>query len=128
VQPPVIVKRKPIDHLDAGLTAARRGGAHDRQQLADCRTYDLCRKTFGLTVRAFQTGGITALLDSAEASGNTLRDADVFGREFAHPVRSARVAPEFGKSVHQLPLIPADVLKKHRVHELLDTQTRGLRC
>jgi len=38
------------------------------------------------------------------------------------------VATEFGKSVHQLPLIPADVLKKHRVHELLDTQTRGLRC
>ena len=27
------------------------------------------------------------------------------------------MAPEFGKPIHQLPLIPADVLKKHRVHE-----------
>ena len=31
------------------------------------------------------------------------------------------MAPEFGKPIHQLPLIPADVLKKHRVHEPLDT-------
>jgi hypothetical protein len=38
------------------------------------------------------------------------------------------MAPEFGKSMYQLPLIPANVLKQHRVHEPLDTQTRGLRC
>jgi hypothetical protein len=25
------------------------------------------------------------------------------------------MAPEFGKPIHQLPLIPANVLKKHRV-------------
>ena len=35
------------------------------------------------------------------------------------------MAPEFGKPVHQLPLIPADVLKKHRVHEPLDTRFRS---
>jgi hypothetical protein len=34
------------------------------------------------------------------------------------------MAPEFGKPIQQLPLIPADVLKKHRVHELLDTRFR----
>ena len=27
------------------------------------------------------------------------------------------MAPEFGKPIHHLPLIPATVLKKHRVHE-----------
>jgi hypothetical protein len=31
------------------------------------------------------------------------------------------MAPLFGKPIHQLPLIPADVLKKHLVHEPLDT-------
>jgi hypothetical protein len=31
------------------------------------------------------------------------------------------MAPQFGKPIHQLPLIPADILKKHRVHEPLDT-------
>src|ERR1700730_9817617 len=35
------------------------------------------------------------------------------------------MAPEFGKPIHQLPLIPADVLKKHRVHEPLDTRFRS---
>ena len=35
------------------------------------------------------------------------------------------MAPEFGKSIHQLPLIPADVVKKHRVHEPLDTRFRS---
>jgi hypothetical protein len=35
------------------------------------------------------------------------------------------MAPEFGKPFHQLPLIPADVLKKHRVHEPLDTRFRS---
>ena len=35
------------------------------------------------------------------------------------------MAPEFGKAHHQLPLIPADVLKKHRVHEPLDTRFRS---
>jgi hypothetical protein len=34
------------------------------------------------------------------------------------------MAPEFGKPIHQLPLIPATVLKKHRVHEPLDTRFR----
>ena len=33
--------------------------------------------------------------------------------------------PEFGKSTHHLPLIPADILKKHRVHEPLDTRFRS---
>ena len=33
------------------------------------------------------------------------------------------MAPEFGKPIHQLPLIPA--LKKHRVHEPLDTRFRS---
>jgi hypothetical protein len=32
------------------------------------------------------------------------------------------MAPEFGKPIHQLPLIPAGILKKHRVHEPLDTR------
>jgi len=35
------------------------------------------------------------------------------------------MAPEFGKPIHQLPLIPANVLKKHRVHEPLDTRCRS---
>jgi hypothetical protein len=35
------------------------------------------------------------------------------------------MAPEFGTPVHQLPLIPANVLKQHRVHEPLDTQFRS---
>jgi hypothetical protein len=35
------------------------------------------------------------------------------------------MAPEFGKPIHQLPLIPATVLKKHRVHEPLDTRFRS---
>ena len=32
------------------------------------------------------------------------------------------MAPEFGKLIHHLPLIPANVLKKHHVHEPLDTR------
>ena len=35
------------------------------------------------------------------------------------------MAPEFGKPINQLPLIPADVLKKHSVHEPLDTRFRS---
>ncbi len=35
------------------------------------------------------------------------------------------MVPEFGRPIHQLPLIPADVLKKHRVHEPLDTRFRS---
>src|ERR1700736_1817865 len=35
------------------------------------------------------------------------------------------MAPEIGKPIDQLPLIPADVLKKHRVHEPLDTRFRS---
>jgi PD-(D/E)XK nuclease superfamily len=35
------------------------------------------------------------------------------------------MAPEFGKPIHQLPLIPAKVLKQHRVHEPLDTRFRS---
>jgi hypothetical protein len=35
------------------------------------------------------------------------------------------MAPEFGKPIHQLPLIPAAVLKKHCVHEPLDTRFRS---
>jgi hypothetical protein len=35
------------------------------------------------------------------------------------------MAPEFGKPIHQLPLIPVDVLKKRRVHESLDTRFRS---
>jgi hypothetical protein len=35
------------------------------------------------------------------------------------------MAPEFGKSIHQLPLIPANVLKKHRVHECWREKTGG---
>ena len=35
------------------------------------------------------------------------------------------MAPEFGKPIKQLPLIPADILKKHRVHEPLDTRFRS---
>src|ERR1700720_4404746 len=35
------------------------------------------------------------------------------------------MAPEFGKPIHQLPLIPANVLKKHHVHEPLDTRFRS---
>jgi hypothetical protein len=34
------------------------------------------------------------------------------------------MTPEFGKPIHQLPLIPANVLKKHRVHEPLDKRFR----
>jgi hypothetical protein len=35
------------------------------------------------------------------------------------------MAPEFGKPIYHLPLIPADILKKHRVHEPLDTRFRS---
>jgi hypothetical protein len=35
------------------------------------------------------------------------------------------MAPEFGKPIHQLPLVPANVLKKHRVHEPLDPRYRS---
>jgi hypothetical protein len=35
------------------------------------------------------------------------------------------MAPEVGKPIHQLPLIPANVLKKHCVHEPLDTRFRS---
>jgi hypothetical protein len=35
------------------------------------------------------------------------------------------MAPEFGKPIHQLPLIPANILKKHHVHEPLDTRFRS---
>src|ERR1700730_13453634 len=35
------------------------------------------------------------------------------------------MAPEFGKPIHQLTLIPANVLKKHCVHEPLDTRFRS---
>ena len=35
------------------------------------------------------------------------------------------MAPEFGRPIHQPPLIPANVLKKHRVHEPLDTRFRS---
>jgi hypothetical protein len=28
------------------------------------------------------------------------------------------MAPEFGKPIHQLPLIPANILKKHRVRSI----------
>ena len=35
------------------------------------------------------------------------------------------MAPEFGKPIRQLPLIPANILKKHRVHEPLDTRFRS---
>jgi hypothetical protein len=35
------------------------------------------------------------------------------------------MAPEFGTPIHQLPLIPTDVLKKHRVHEPLDARFRS---
>jgi hypothetical protein len=35
------------------------------------------------------------------------------------------MAPEFVKPIHHLPLIPADILKKHRVHERLDTRFRS---
>jgi PD-(D/E)XK nuclease superfamily protein len=35
------------------------------------------------------------------------------------------MAPEFGTPIHQLPLIPANVLKKHCVHEPLDTRFRS---
>jgi hypothetical protein len=34
-------------------------------------------------------------------------------------------APEFGTPIHQLPLIPANVLKKHHVHEPLDPRFRS---
>ena len=34
------------------------------------------------------------------------------------------MAPEFGKPLHQLLLIPANVLEKHHVHEPLDTRFR----
>jgi hypothetical protein len=35
------------------------------------------------------------------------------------------MAPEFGNPIHHPPLIPANVLKKHSVHEPLDTRFRG---
>ncbi len=35
------------------------------------------------------------------------------------------MAPEFGSSIEHLPLIPADILKKHHVHEPLDTRFRA---
>jgi len=35
------------------------------------------------------------------------------------------MAPEFGNPIHHLPLIPAHVLKKHRVHEAFDTRFRA---
>ena len=35
------------------------------------------------------------------------------------------MAPEFGKPIHQLPLIPVNILKKHHVHEPLDTWFRS---
>ena len=35
------------------------------------------------------------------------------------------MAPEFGRPIHQLPPIPANVLKKHHVHEPLDTRFRS---
>ena len=35
------------------------------------------------------------------------------------------MAPEFGKPIHQLPLIPVNVLKKHHVHEPLETRFRS---
>jgi hypothetical protein len=35
------------------------------------------------------------------------------------------MAPEFGKPIHHLPLIPTNVLKKHRVHEPLGTRFRS---
>jgi hypothetical protein len=38
---------------------------------------------------------------------------------------SAKHGPEFGTPIHQLPLIPANVLKKHCVHEPLDPRFRS---
>jgi hypothetical protein len=35
------------------------------------------------------------------------------------------MAPEFGTPIHQLPLIPANILKKHHVHEPLDPRFRS---
>ena len=35
------------------------------------------------------------------------------------------MAPEFGKPIHHLPLIPANVLEKHHVNEPLDTRFRS---
>src|ERR1700730_10394123 len=35
------------------------------------------------------------------------------------------MAPEIGKPIHQLPLIPANVLQKHCVHEPLDPRFRS---
>ena len=35
------------------------------------------------------------------------------------------MATEFGKPIHQLPHTPANVLKKHHVHEPLDTRFRS---
>jgi hypothetical protein len=35
------------------------------------------------------------------------------------------MAPQFGQPIHQLPLIPPNVLKKHRIHEPLDTRFRA---
>ena len=35
------------------------------------------------------------------------------------------MAPDFGTPIQHLPLIPVKVLKKHRVHEPLDTRFRA---
>ena len=35
------------------------------------------------------------------------------------------MAPEFGKPIHHLPFIPANVLKKHCVHEPLEPRFRS---
>lgn len=35
------------------------------------------------------------------------------------------MAPEFGQPIQHLPVIPADILKKHRVHETMDTRFRS---
>lgn len=35
------------------------------------------------------------------------------------------MAPEFGQPIENLPLVPADILKKHHVHEPMDTRFRS---